>query len=73
MLRTGGDGEYLSSPAVREPGERTGRYGRGTGTLFLGADGESRISAEELAVAVLDVFRTGHRPALHRRPRHRRS
>lgn len=50
-------------PAVLEPGERTGRYRSGTGTLFLGADGESRISAEDLAVAVLDELRI---PAIDR-------
>lgn len=54
MLRTGGDRVYLSSPAVLEPGERTGRHRRRTGTLFPGADGGSRISAEEQAMAVLD-------------------
>ncbi|WP_416382691.1 MULTISPECIES: hypothetical protein [Nocardia] len=45
---------YLSPPALLEPGERTGRYRRGTTTLLLDADGRSRISAEDLAVAVLD-------------------
>ncbi len=49
---------YLSPTAVLEPGERTGRYRRGTETLLLGADGKSRISAEDLAVAVLDELRT---------------
>ncbi|MEV5877016.1 NAD(P)H-binding protein [Streptomyces sp. NPDC052101] len=50
----GADWVYLSPPAVLQPGERTGRYRRGTDTLLLGADGQSRISAEDLAVAVLD-------------------
>ncbi|MFD5385387.1 NAD(P)-dependent oxidoreductase [Streptomyces sp. NPDC127074] len=45
---------YLSPPAVLEPGERTGTYRRGTTTLITGADGASLISAEDLAVAVLD-------------------
>jgi uncharacterized protein len=45
---------YLSPPAVLEPGHRTGRYRRGTTTLITSADGGSRISAEDLAVAVLD-------------------
>ncbi|MEU6549006.1 NAD(P)H-binding protein [Streptomyces sp. NPDC046915] len=48
------DWVYLSPPAVLEPGRRTGRYRRGTTTLITGADGGSRISAEDLAVAVLD-------------------
>ncbi|MBH5334705.1 NAD(P)H-binding protein [Streptomyces pactum] len=48
------DWVYLSPPAVLEPGERTGAYRRGTTTLLTEADGTSRISAEDLAVAVLD-------------------
>jgi len=48
------DWVYLSPPALLEPGHRTGRYRRGTTTLITGADGGSRISAEDLAVAVLD-------------------
>ncbi|MGN9793579.1 NAD(P)-dependent oxidoreductase [Streptomyces sp. OZ13] len=49
---------YLSPPALLEPGERTGRYRRGTDTLLIGADGRSWISAEDLAVAVLDELET---------------
>jgi uncharacterized protein len=45
---------YLSPPAVLEPGARTGTYRRGTTTLLLDDAGRSRISAEDLAVAVLD-------------------
>ncbi|MBF6300328.1 NAD(P)H-binding protein [Nocardia amamiensis] len=45
---------YLSPPALLEPGRRTGEYRRGTTTLITDADGASRISAEDLAVAVLD-------------------
>ncbi|MBF6225262.1 NAD(P)H-binding protein [Nocardia abscessus] len=48
------DWVYLSPPAVLEPGRRTGTYRRGTTTLVAGADGTSRISAEDLAVAVVD-------------------
>ncbi|MEV6325214.1 NAD(P)H-binding protein [Nocardia sp. NPDC051787] len=48
------DWVYLSPPALLEPGRRTGEYRRGTITLITGADGASRISAEDLAVAVLD-------------------
>ncbi|WP_035791334.1 NAD(P)-dependent oxidoreductase [Kitasatospora mediocidica] len=48
------DWVYLSPPAVLEPGPRTGIYRRGTTTLLTSADGASRISAEDLAVAVLD-------------------
>ncbi|WP_138966129.1 NAD(P)H-binding protein [Streptomyces sp. YIM 121038] len=50
----GGDWVYLSPPALLEPGDRTGRYLRGTDTLLTGADGRSWISAEDLAVAVVD-------------------
>jgi putative NADH-flavin reductase len=45
---------YLSPPAVLEPGTRTGVYRRGTTTLLVDAAGRSHISAEDLAVAVLD-------------------
>ncbi|MEV5653484.1 NAD(P)H-binding protein [Streptomyces sp. NPDC052291] len=45
---------YLSPPAVLEPGSRTGAYRRGTTTLLTTEDGASRISAEDLAAAVLD-------------------
>lgn len=48
------DWVYLSPPAVLAPGRRTGRYRRGATTLVTAADGTSRISAEDLAVAVLD-------------------
>lgn len=48
------DWVYLSPPALLEPGERTGKYRRGTTTLITAADATSRISAEDLAVAVLD-------------------
>ncbi len=53
-----GDWVYLSPPALLEPGERTGRYRRGIDTLLTGADGRSWISAEDLAVAVVDELET---------------
>jgi len=55
-LRTVGDirWTYASPPARIEPGERTGVYRTGTDTLLVGADGESAISMEDYAVAVLD-------------------
>lgn len=49
---------YLSPPALLEPGERTGRYRRGSDTLLISADGQSWISAEDLAVAVVDELET---------------
>ncbi|MFF5721784.1 NAD(P)-dependent oxidoreductase [Streptomyces buecherae] len=45
---------YLCPPARLNPGERTGRYRRGTDTLLTDAGGASWISAEDLSVAVLD-------------------
>ncbi|NGO78168.1 NAD(P)H-binding protein [Streptomyces sp. YC504] len=50
----GADWTYLSPPALLAPGERTGTYRRGGDTLLVDADGRSHISAEDLAVAVLD-------------------
>ena len=52
------DHVYLSPPALLEPGVRTGRYRRGTDTLLISADGRSWISAEDLAVAVVDELET---------------
>ena len=37
-----------------EPGNRLGEYQRGTTALLIGADGQARISAEDLAAAVID-------------------
>ncbi|MFJ1766816.1 NAD(P)-dependent oxidoreductase [Amycolatopsis sp. NPDC088138] len=48
------DWVYLSPPAVLAPGSRTGAYRRGTTTLLTRPDGTSRVSAEDLAVAVVD-------------------
>lgn len=45
---------YLSPPAIFGPGEVTGSYSRGTTTLLRDAHGESRISPEDLALAVVD-------------------
>lgn len=50
----GADWVYLSPAAILEPGRRTGNYQHDTTTLIANADGISRISAEDLAVAVLD-------------------
>jgi putative NADH-flavin reductase len=48
------DWVFLSPPAFLAPGERTGRYRRGTDTLLVDSTGESRISVEDLAVAAVD-------------------
>ncbi|WP_188712207.1 NAD(P)-dependent oxidoreductase [Microbacterium faecale] len=51
---TAADWTYLSPPAVLEPGERTGGYRRGTDTLLMGVGGRSRVTAPDLAIAVVD-------------------
>jgi uncharacterized protein len=48
------DWAYLSPAADMEPGERTGRYRLGTDELLVDANGNSRISLEDLAVALVD-------------------
>ncbi|GIL27291.1 NAD(P)-dependent oxidoreductase [Actinocatenispora comari] len=60
-----GDWSYLSPPAQLDDGPRTGRYRIGADELVVDADGASRISAADLAVALLDE---AERPA-HRRRR----
>ena len=45
---------YLSPPALFVPGPRTGRYRRGTTALLIDTGGVSRITAGDLAVAVID-------------------
>ena len=45
---------YLSPPAIFGPGDVTGSYRRGTTTLLRDAHGASRISPEDLALAVVD-------------------
>ncbi|MFD5556380.1 NAD(P)-dependent oxidoreductase [Streptomyces sp. NPDC127068] len=62
---TGGDVDwaYVSPPAILEPGERTGRYRTGRDEVLTGPDGLSRISMEDLAIALLDEV---ERPRHHR-------
>lgn len=45
---------YLSPPAVLSPGRENGRYRRGTTQLLVDDAGESRITADELALAAVD-------------------
>ncbi|WP_018992597.1 NAD(P)-dependent oxidoreductase [Aromatoleum toluclasticum] len=54
----------LSPSAWLEPGERTGRFRLGTDQLLADAQGESRISVEDYAVAMIDEL---ERPAHSRR------
>jgi putative NADH-flavin reductase len=48
------DWTYVSPAAFIQPGTRTGHYRTGTEQLVTDAKGESRISAEDYAVAILD-------------------
>ncbi|OUM02014.1 NAD(P)-dependent oxidoreductase [Variovorax sp. JS1663] len=57
------DWTFLSPSALFEPGERTGRYRVGSEELLTDANGESRISQEDYAIALLDEVES---------PRHRR-
>jgi putative NADH-flavin reductase len=45
---------FLCPSATIAPGERTGQFRLGTDQLLTGADGESRISLEDYAVAMVD-------------------
>jgi putative NADH-flavin reductase len=57
------DWAYLSPPALLEPGERTGSYRLGRDELLADAAGNSTISIEDFAVALLDE---AERPQHHR-------
>jgi putative NADH-flavin reductase len=45
---------YISPAAYIEPGERTGNFRRGKDKLITDEDGNSRISMEDFAVAIID-------------------
>ena len=60
----GVDWTYLSPAAQVTPGRRTGNYRLGTDELVTDEDGNSAISMEDLAVALLNEAET---------PKHRRS
>jgi putative NADH-flavin reductase len=57
------DWTFLSPSAVFAPGPRTGHYRVGTDQLLTDAEGKSRISQEDYAIALLDEIES---------PRHRR-
>jgi putative NADH-flavin reductase len=61
---TGLDWTFLSPSAMLAPGERTGTFRLGDDQLLVGADGQSRISEEDYAVALIDELET---PAHSRR------
>lgn len=54
---------FVSPSAIFVPGERTGKFRIGGDQLLIGADGESRISQEDFAIAMIDELET---------PRHER-
>ena len=53
---------FLSPPAIFGPGERTGRFRLGTDQLLVGDDGESRISMEDFAIALVDELEKPRHP-----------
>jgi hypothetical protein len=56
---------FIAPAATIEPGTRTGEFRVGGSTLMSDAQGESRISAEDYAVALLDEVESGaHRNAV---------
>ena len=61
-LRSQGDVNWtmLSPAAVIAPGERTGRYQLGTDQLLTDAEGNSKISVEDFAKAMIDELESPH-------------
>src|SRR5689334_844709 len=58
------DWTYLAPAAYFEPGTRTGRFRLGANELVTAANGESRISMEDYAIALVDELERGaHRKA----------
>lgn len=56
------DWTYLAPAALIQPGQRTGRYRSDGDCLLTDAEGESRISAEDYAVAMLDELERPKHP-----------
>jgi putative NADH-flavin reductase len=52
------DWTFLSPSALFVPGERTGKFRLGTNRLLVGANGESKISFEDYAIALVDELET---------------
>jgi putative NADH-flavin reductase len=48
------DWTFLSPSYVFAPGERTGKFRLGKDELLVAADGQSRISTEDFALALVD-------------------
>ncbi|CAN7581654.1 NAD(P)-dependent oxidoreductase [Bosea sp. LjRoot90] len=55
---SGLDWTFLSPSALIEPGERTGQFRLGKDQLLVDGKGQSRISAEDYAVALVDELET---------------
>jgi putative NADH-flavin reductase len=49
---------FLSPPGLIQPGERTGRFRLGGNQLLVDAAGNSAISAEDFAIALIDELET---------------
>lgn len=56
------DWTFLSPSAFFAPGERTGKFRVGGDALLVGADGMSRISMEDYAIALVDELETPRHP-----------
>lgn len=48
------DWTFLSPSAFLVPGERTGKFRLGADQLLIGENGESKISMEDFAIALID-------------------
>ena len=55
----GVDWTFVSPPAMVMPGKRTGKYQRGEDHLLVDKTGQSQISAEDYAVALVDELERG--------------
>jgi uncharacterized protein len=53
------DWTYVAPAAFFEPGKRTGEFRTGTNELITAANGESRISMEDYAIAMVDELESG--------------
>ncbi|MCP3721854.1 NAD(P)H-binding protein [Paraburkholderia sp. CNPSo 3272] len=53
------DWTFFAPAAIIAPGERTGAFRTGANTLIADAKGESRISAEDYAIAFVDELEQG--------------
>jgi uncharacterized protein len=53
------DWTYVAPAAFFEPGERTGKFRTGSNELITTENGESRISMEDYAIAMVDELESG--------------